>query len=49
MEKSVLTKINDADYQQLIMRKFYLTFQKSETVSHQLTWSNYFELLKYDT
>lgn len=30
------------------MRKFYLTFQKSETVSHQLTWSHYFELLKCD-
>ena len=30
----------------IYMRKFYLTFQKSETVSHQLTWSHYFELLK---
>lgn len=30
------------------MRKFYLAFQKSETVSHQLTWSHYFELLKCD-
>ena len=28
------------------MRKFYLTFPKSETLSHQLTWSHYFELLK---
>ena len=32
----------------IYMRKFYLTFQKSETVSHQLTWSHYFELLKCD-
>ena len=30
----------------IYMRKFYLTFQKSETLSHQLTWSHYFELLK---
>ena len=30
------------------MRKFYLTFPKSETLSHQLTWSHYFELLKCD-
>ena len=30
----------------IYMRKFYLTFPKSETVSHQLTWSHYFELLK---
>lgn len=28
------------------MRKFYLCFPKSETVSHLLTWSHYFELLK---
>lgn len=28
------------------MRKFYLAFPKSETVSHLLTWSHYFELLK---
>ncbi len=32
----------------IYMRKFYLTFPKSETVSHQLTWSHYFELLKCD-
>ena len=32
----------------IYMRKFYLTFQKSETLSHQLTWSHYFELLKCD-
>lgn len=28
------------------MRKFYLAFPKCETVSHKLTWSHYFELLK---
>ena len=32
----------------LYMRKFYLAFPKSETVSHILTWSHYFELLKCD-
>ena len=30
------------------MRKFYLSFQKCETVSHKLTWSHYFEILKCD-
>ena len=25
------------------MRKLYLTFPKSETLSHKLTWSHYFE------
>ncbi len=30
------------------MRKFYLVFPKCETVSHILTWSHYFELLKCD-
>lgn len=30
------------------MRKFYLAFPKCETVSHKLTWSHYFELLKCD-
>ena len=30
------------------MRKFYLVFPKSETRSHQLTWSHYFEVLKCD-
>lgn len=28
------------------MRKLYLAFPKSETLSHILTWSHYFELLK---
>lgn len=28
------------------MRKFYIAFPKYETVSHKLTWSHYFELLK---
>lgn len=32
----------------LYMRKFYLVFTKSETVSHLLTWSHYFEILKLD-
>ncbi len=32
----------------IYMRKLYLTFPKSETLSHQLTWSHYFELLKCD-
>jgi len=30
------------------MRKFYLMFPKSETVSHKLSWSHYFEILKTD-
>jgi len=30
------------------IRKFYLAFPKSETVSHQLSWSHYFEILKSD-
>ena len=30
------------------MRKFYLAFPKCETLSHKLTWSHYFELLKCD-
>jgi hypothetical protein len=30
------------------MRKFYLAFPKSETLSHQLSWSHYFEILKAD-
>ena len=30
------------------MRKLYLTFPKCETLSHKLTWSHYFELLKCD-
>lgn len=30
------------------MRKFYLAFPICETVSHKLTWSQYFELLKCD-
>ena len=30
------------------MRKFYLTFPKSETLSHKLSWSHYFEILKAD-
>lgn len=32
----------------LYIRKFYLTFPKSETVSHLLSWSHYFEILKAD-
>ena len=30
------------------MRKFYLSFPNCETVSHKLTWSHYFEILKCD-
>jgi predicted nuclease of restriction endonuclease-like (RecB) superfamily len=30
------------------IRKFYLAFPKSETLSHQLSWSHYFEILKSD-
>ena len=30
------------------MRKFYLIFQKSSTLSNQLTWSHYTELLKFN-
>ena len=32
----------------IYMRLFYLKYQKSETVSHQLSWSHYFELLKIE-
>ena len=30
------------------MRKLYLNFQKSGTLSHKLTWSHYYEILKAD-
>lgn len=30
------------------MRKFYVAFPICETVSHKLSWSHYFELLKCD-
>jgi predicted nuclease of restriction endonuclease-like (RecB) superfamily len=30
------------------MRLFYIKYRKSETLSHQLSWSHYFELLKID-
>lgn len=30
----------------IYIRKFYLAFPKSETPSHQLSWSHYFEILK---
>lgn len=33
----------------LYMRKLYLSFPISETVSHLLTWSHYFEILKSDS
>ena len=32
----------------LYMRKFYVCFPNSETVSHVLSWSHYFEILKSD-
>ena len=30
------------------MRKYYITIQKGATLSHQLTWSHYVEILKFD-
>jgi predicted nuclease of restriction endonuclease-like (RecB) superfamily len=30
----------------IYIRKFYLCFPKSETLSHQLSWSHYFEIIK---
>ena len=30
----------------IYIRKFYLAFPKSETLSRQLSWSHYFEILK---
>jgi len=30
------------------MRKFYITIEKGATLSHQLTWSHYVELLKFE-
>jgi len=33
----------------LYMRKLYVSFQISETLSHKLTWSHYFEILKADS
>ena len=33
----------------LYMRKFYVYFPISETLSHLLTWSHYFEILKSDS
>ena len=30
------------------MKKFYSTIEKGATMSHQLTWSHYVELLKFD-
>jgi predicted nuclease of restriction endonuclease-like (RecB) superfamily len=33
----------------LYIRKFYISFPKRETVSHKLTWSHYFEILKSDS
>jgi predicted nuclease of restriction endonuclease-like (RecB) superfamily len=32
----------------IYMRLFYIKYPKSETLSHQLSWSHYFELLKID-
>lgn len=32
----------------IYMRLFYLKYPKSETLSHQLSWSHYFELLKIE-
>ena len=38
-----------ADSNLLCMRKLYLMFPISETLSHLLTWSHYFEILKADS
>ena len=46
-----LTAINGKGFSRsnlVYMRKFYLAFPICETVSHKLTWSHYFELLKCD-
>lgn len=32
----------------IYMRRFFIAFPKSETLSHLLTWSHYFEILKAD-
>src|SRR3989344_5859376 len=32
----------------IYMRMFYLKYPKSETLSHQLSWSHYFELPKFN-
>jgi len=32
----------------IYMRKFYISFSNRETVSHKLSWSHYFEILKSD-
>lgn len=39
----IMSKIN-----LIYMRLFYLKCQKSQTPSHQLSWSHYFELLKIE-
>lgn len=31
------------------MRRLYLSFQKGGTLSHKLTWSHYYEILKSDS
>lgn len=33
----------------IYIRKLYISFPKSETLSHKLTWSHYFEILKSDS
>lgn len=33
----------------IYMRKMFLAFPKSETLSHKLSWSHYFEILKADS
>jgi len=44
-----LTRMNGRGFSRsnlTYMRKFYIAFPKCETISHKLTWSHYFELLK---
>lgn len=46
-----LTRINGKGFNRsnlTYMRKLYLAFPKCGTLSHKLTWSHYYELLKCD-
>ena len=48
--KKLITDVGKQyNYKTLLkIRKFYLFYQKVATVSRQLTWSHYIELLKFD-
>ena len=46
-----LTRLNGKGFNRsnlIYMRKLYLAFPKSGTLSHKLTWSHYYEILKCD-